>query len=150
MPTTGVASIASKALTSIRSPLRATMRARCRLMGFGRLGEQVLNTPVSGWLIARPQVLGALRDVLIEADPRPGRSVALLWRIVRDPQGRLHPPDRHKAVARLHNTSLLVGWGPRGCPDRSICTRPCWGGGLAEAEQWVTQGRGMRPRSPAR
>jgi hypothetical protein len=43
-------------------------------------------------------------------------------------QGRLHPPDRHQAVARLHTNSLLAGrWhGPWGCPDRSICTRPCW------------------------
>ena len=50
--TTGVPSIASRASTSIRSPSRATMRARCRPMGFGRLGEQVLNTPVSGWLMS--------------------------------------------------------------------------------------------------
>ena len=32
-------------------PARAAMRARCRPIGFGRLGEQVLNTPVSGWLM---------------------------------------------------------------------------------------------------
>lgn len=50
--TTGVPSIASRASTSIRSPSRATMRARCRPMGLGRLGEQVLNTPVSGWLMS--------------------------------------------------------------------------------------------------
>src|SRR5215468_11291917 len=48
--TTGVPSIASKASTSTPSPSRATMRARCRPMGLGRLGEQVLNTPVNGWL----------------------------------------------------------------------------------------------------
>jgi hypothetical protein len=70
-------------------------------------------------LIARPQVLGTLRDLLIEADPRPGRAFALVRRIVEDLQGRLHPPDRHEAVARLHKNSLLVGrgHGPRGCPD---------------------------------
>jgi len=51
--TTGVPSMASRASTSIRSPSRATMRARCRPTGFGRLGEQVLNTPVSGRLMAR-------------------------------------------------------------------------------------------------
>lgn len=88
-------------------------------------------------LFARPQVPGALRDLLIEADPRPGRAFALVRRIVEDPQRRLHPPDRHQAVARLHNNSLLAGrgHGPRGCPDRSICTRPCRGGGLAETGQ---------------
>src|SRR5215831_9014121 len=75
-------------------------------------------------LIARPQVLGTLRDLLIEADPRPRRAVALVRRIVEDPQGRLHPPDRHQAVARLHNNSLLVrrGHGPHGCPDGSLWT----------------------------
>ena len=112
-------------------------------MGFGRLGEQVLNTPVSGWahvvlgmraqlvavrqvkpgehhdLIARSQVLGALRDMLIEADPRQRRAFALVRRIVEDAQGRLHPPDRHEAVTRLHKNSLPVGrgHGPHGCPD---------------------------------
>jgi len=72
-------------------------------------------------LIARAQVPGTLRDLLIEADPRPGRAFALVRRIVEDPQGRLHPPDRHEAVARLHKNSLLAGrgHGPRGCPDRS-------------------------------
>src|SRR5262249_30248165 len=50
--TTGVPSIASRASTSIRSPSRAMMLARCRPMGFGRLGEQVLNTPVRGWLMS--------------------------------------------------------------------------------------------------
>jgi hypothetical protein len=73
-------------------------------------------------LVARPQVLGTLRDLLIEADPRPGRAVALVRRIVEDPQGRLHPPDRHQAVARLHTNSLLAGrgHGPQGCKDRPI------------------------------
>src|SRR5690349_14095842 len=76
-------------------------------------------------LVARPQVLGTLRDLLIEADPRPRRAFALVRRIVEDPQGRLHPPDRHQAVARLHNNSLLAGsgHGPRDCPDRSIWAR---------------------------
>jgi hypothetical protein len=71
-------------------------------------------------LIARPQVLDTLRDLLIEADPRPRRAVALVRRIVEDPQGRLHPPDRHQAVARLHKNSLLAGRGHhlQGCPDR--------------------------------
>src|SRR5690242_20714207 len=130
LASTGVPSIASRASTLIRSLSRATMRARCRPMGFGRLGEQVLNTPVSGWahvvlgmgaqlvagrqvesgehhdLVARPQVLGTLRDLLIEADPRPRRAFALVRRSVEDPQGRLHPPDRHQAVARKHTSSL--------------------------------------------
>src|SRR6516162_1335652 len=57
-------------------------------------------------LVARSQVLGALRDLLIEADPRPRRAFALVRRIVEDAQGRLHPPDRHEAVARLHKNSL--------------------------------------------
>src|SRR6516165_2858899 len=67
-------------------------------------------------LIARAQVLGTLRDLLIEADPRPGRAFTLVRRIVEDPQGRLHPPDRHQAVIRLYNNSLLAGrgHGPRG------------------------------------
>ena len=56
-----------------------------------------------------PQILGTLRDLLIEADPRPRRAFALVRRIIEDPQGRLHPPDRHQAVARLHKTSLLAG-----------------------------------------
>ena len=70
-------------------------------------------------LVARSQVLGALRDLLIEADPRPRRAFALVRRIVEDAQGRLHPPDRHEAVARLHKNILLVGrgHGPRGCAD---------------------------------
>jgi len=85
-------------------------------MGFGRLGEQVLNTPVSCWahvvlgmraqlvagrqvepgehhdLVARSQVLGTLRDLLTEADPRPRRAFALVRRIVEDPRAdRTHP-----------------------------------------------------------
>jgi hypothetical protein len=38
---------------------------------------------------------------------------------------RLYPPDRHEALARLHETSLLVGreHGPQGCPGRSVCNR---------------------------
>ena len=61
-------SIASRALTSIRSPSRATMRARCRPMGFGRLGEQVPNTPVSGWLMSSSGcVLSSSRAVAGEA-----------------------------------------------------------------------------------
>jgi acyl-CoA reductase-like NAD-dependent aldehyde dehydrogenase len=72
--------------------------------------------------IARPQVLGTLRDLLIEADPRPRRAVALVRRIAGDPQGGLHPPDRHEAVARLHNNSLLAGrgHGPRGAHPDSL------------------------------
>jgi hypothetical protein len=62
-------------------------------------------------LIARPQVLGALGDLLIEADPRPGRAVALVRRIAGDFQGRLYPPDRHQAVAHLHDNSVLAGLG---------------------------------------
>src|SRR6516162_180681 len=88
-------------------------------------------------LIARLQVLGTLRDLLIEADPRPRRAFALVRRIVEDLQGRLHPADRHQGVARLHNNSLLVGRGhrPRGCPVDPSALAPCWGGGLVEAEQ---------------
>src|SRR5436190_20526127 len=91
-------------------------------------------------LVARSQVLGTLRDLLIEADPRPRRAFALVRRIGEDPQRRLHPPDRHKAVAFLHKNSLLVGrgHGPRGCPDRSIWARPCWSCGLAEAN-WAAR-----------
>ena len=46
--------------------------------------------------------------------------LALVRRIVENPQGRLHPPDRYEAIARLHNNSLLAGRGHsrRGCPDR--------------------------------
>jgi len=73
-------------------------------------------------LVARSQVHGTLRDLLIEADPRPGRAVALVRRLVEDSQGRLHPPDRHQAVAHLHEDSLLAGrgHGTRGCP---ACSR---------------------------
>lgn len=41
---------------------------------------------------------------------------------------------------------------PRGCPDRSICTRPCWSGGFAEAEQSGAdaRGRGARSAPPGR
>src|SRR5579859_5815873 len=53
-------------------------------------------------LVARSQVLGALRDLLVEADPCLGCAFALVRRIAGDLQGRLHPPDRHEAVARLH------------------------------------------------
>jgi hypothetical protein len=44
----------------------------------------------------------------------PGRAVTLVRRIVEDPQGRLHPPDRHEAVARLHTNSQPAdrGHGP--------------------------------------
>jgi hypothetical protein len=61
--------------------------------------------------VARPQVPGTLRDLLIEADLRPRRILALVRRIVEDPQDRLHPPDRHEIVAGLHKNSLLVGRG---------------------------------------
>src|SRR5579859_1529659 len=98
-------------------------------------------------LVARSQVLGTLCDLLIEADPRPRRAFALVRRIIEEPQGRLHPPDRHEAVARLHKNSVLVGRGhrARGCPDRSICTRPCRGSGLAKGEQI---GRDPNPGTP--
>lgn len=80
-------------------------------MGFGRLGEQVLNTPVSGWprsssgvraelvarrqvepgehhdLVAWPQVLGTFREVLIEADPRARRAFTLVRRSVEGAVG---------------------------------------------------------------
>jgi DNA glycosylase AlkZ-like len=76
-------------------------------------------------LIARAQVPGALRDLLIEADPRPGRAVALVRRIIEDLQGRLHPPDRHQAVARLHKTSLLAG-GPMAGRDQAFVLARDW------------------------
>jgi hypothetical protein len=55
-------------------------------------------------LIARAQVLGALRDLLIEADPRPRRAFALVRRIRRGPAGPTAPtrsalPNRKSSVA---------------------------------------------------
>ena len=58
-------------------------------------------------LVTPSQVLGTLRDVLIEADLRPRRAFALVRGIVEDPYGRLHPPDRHEAIACLHKNSLI-------------------------------------------
>src|SRR5215469_18388177 len=60
-------------------------------------------------LVTRTQVPRAVGDLLIETDPRRRSALPLVRRIVEDPQGRLHPPDRHQAVVRLHNDSLLPG-----------------------------------------
>src|SRR5215813_5653129 len=62
-------------------------------------------------LVAWAQVLGTLRDLRLEADPRPRRALALVRRIIEDLQRGLHPTDRHEAVARLHNKSLLTAAG---------------------------------------
>jgi len=148
--TTGVLSTASSASTSIRSPSRhdARMVLADGVGPVGRTGDehagQRLTHVVLGMrsqlvarrqvqpgehhdLVARPQVLGAVGDLLLEADPRPRRAVALVRRIIEVLQRGLHPTDRHEAIARLHNNSLLTAaatarWLPRSVHLRSQLT----------------------------
>jgi hypothetical protein len=62
--------------------------------------------------IARPQIAGPSATCSSKRINTRNRALALVRRITGDLQGRLHPPDRHKAVARLTRTVCSPATGP--------------------------------------